>query len=134
MKWDDLLTVPFKWGGRDSRGMDCFGIVAECCRRAGTPINDPFRELDASMPYEDAERVRREGINMEEADGPAVGRIVYAELGGKSHVGYIVERGKALHAITGELPRVTPLRVFKNPLFFEVTGCESTAGDSPVDS
>ena len=121
MKWDDLLAVPFKWGGRDKSGMDCFGIVAECCRRAGTPINDPFRELDASMPYEEAERVRRQSINMEEAESPAVGRIVYAELEGKSHVGYIVERGKVLHATTGRLPRVTPLQAFKNPIFFEVT-------------
>lgn len=133
MKYDDLLTVPFRWGGRDKSGMDCFGIVVECCRRAGTPIKDPFRELDASVSYEEAERVRREAINMEETDGPAVGRIIYAEMGGKSHVGYIVERGKVLHAIEDGLPRVTPLRAFRNPIYFEVTSRESAAGALPAD-
>ena len=120
MKWDDLLSVPFKWGGRDKAGMDCYGLVAECCRRAGTPIADPFRELDASIPAEEAMRIRSEAINVEEAAGPAAGRIVYAEMRGRSHVGYLVERDKALHAMEDGLPRVTPLRAFKSPAYFEV--------------
>ena len=124
MKWEDLLTVPFKWGGRGMDGMDCYGLVAECCARAGTPIADPFRELDASLPYEEAERIRKQAINMEEAAGPAVGRIVYAEMEGRSHVGYMVARDKVLHAIRGKTPRVTPLQAFRKPIYFEVTPME----------
>ena len=120
MKWDDLLNVPFKWGGRDKSGMDCFGIVVECCRRAGTPIKDPFMSLKESVPYEEAERIRKQAINIEEVRSPVVGGIVYGEWRGRSHVGYIVSRGRVLHAIENEKPRVSPLAVFKNPLFYEV--------------
>ena len=124
MKWDDLLDVPFKWGGRDMNGMDCYGIVAECCRRAGTPVRDPFRELTGSIPMEEAMRIRRESTNLAEVAGPAAGRVVYAELGGRSHVGYIVERGRVLHAIEGGKPRVTALLCFRNPIFYEVLPLE----------
>ena len=119
MKWDDLLTVPFKWGGRDKGGMDCYGIVAECCRRAGTPIADPFAELSAPIPMEEAMRIRTRAINCREAQGPAEGRVVYAEMQGRSHVGYMVARDKVLHAVEGGFPRVTPLRAFRNPRFYE---------------
>ena len=124
MKWDDLLNVPFRMGGRGMDGMDCYGIVAECCRRAGSPIADPFRGLDESIPMEEAMRIRRQEINVAEARGPAVGRIVYAELEGRSHVGYIVERGKVLHAVRGGKPRVTPIGVFRKPLYYDVLPLE----------
>ena len=124
MKYDDLLNVPFRWGGRDKSGMDCYGIVAECCKRAGTPISDPFRGLSASIPLEEAMRVRKQAINVIEADGPARGRIVFAELAGRSHVGYMVERDRVLHAIEGGKPRVTALLCFANPVFYEVLPLE----------
>ena len=124
MKWDDLLDVPFRWGGRGMDGMDCYGIVAECCRRAGAPLADPFRELDASIPSEEAMRIRSQSVNVREADGPARGRIVFAELAGRSHVGYMVERDRVLHAIEGGKPRVTALLCFKNPVFYEVLPLE----------
>lgn len=120
MKWDDLLSVPFKWGGRGMDGMDCYGIAVECCRRAGTPLADPFRGVSASMPMEEAMRIRMGAINAREAAGPAEGRVVYAEMRGSSHVGYMVARDKVLHAITGGYPRVTPLCCFKNPTFYDV--------------
>ena len=123
MKYDDLLNVPFRWGGRDKSGMDCYGIVVECCKRAGTPISDPFRGLSASIPLEEAMRVRKQAINVIEADGPACGRIVAGEWKGESHVGYLVARDKVLHATQGGA-RVTPLIFFKSPLFYEVTPME----------
>ena len=121
MKYNDLIGVPFKRGGRSKAGMDCFGIVAECCRRAGKPINDPFAELDASIPLEEALAIRRRAINAVEADAPAVGRIAVTEHGGMSHVGYIVARGRVLHAVEGGGARVSPLACFRSPRFFEVT-------------
>ena len=126
MKYDDLLNVPFKRGGRDKAGMDCFGIVVECCRRAGTPIKDPFAALDSSIPLEEAMRIRKEAINAFEVESPAVGRIALTEHGGRSHVGYIVARGRVLHAVEGGRARVSPLACFRNPRFFEVTSVHGT--------
>ena len=42
MKYDDLLNVPFKRFGRDKSGFDCYGVVMECCKRAGTPLKDLY--------------------------------------------------------------------------------------------
>ena len=124
MKYDDLLSVPFKWGGRDMSGMDCYGIVVECCRRAGTPIKDPFMAITESVPPEEAMRIRKQSINLEEIEAPQVGGIVFGEWGGRSHVGYIVERGKVLHAIEGEKARVSPVGIFRKPVYFAVTPIE----------
>ena len=120
MKWDDLLNVPFKWGGRDKSGMDCWGLVVECCRRAGTPIADPFRELSASIPEEEAMRVRSEKINAREVAEPAEGRIVYCEREGASHAGYLVAKNRVLHEVTGKRAVLTPLAAFRDARFFEV--------------
>lgn len=121
MKYDDLLGVPFKWGGRDRRGMDCWGLVAECCRRAGTPIADPFGELSGPISEGEAMRVRMQEINAREVGGPAPGRILYCCQGKSSHVAYILEGGKAIHSVIGKGARVSPLRAFPRPRFFEVT-------------
>jgi hypothetical protein len=40
LKVEDLIGIPYKPHGRDSTGMDCYGLVLECCRRAGHPLND----------------------------------------------------------------------------------------------
>lgn len=121
MKYEDLLAVPFKWGGRDKSGMDCWGVVVECCRRAGTPIADPFISLSGSISEDEAMRVRLKKINAREAGSPAVGRILYCTAGKLSHVGYIAERGKLVHAVEGKGVRVSPLACFPNARFFEVT-------------
>ncbi|MCF0222950.1 MAG: C40 family peptidase, partial [Fibrobacter sp.] len=46
MKYDDLLNVPYKHGGRDLAGFDCYGLVIECSRRNGKPLRDFFKDLE----------------------------------------------------------------------------------------
>ena len=123
MKYDDLIGVPFKWGGRDKSGMDCWGIVSECCRRAGTPVADPFKPLDSSVDEAEALRAIATELNVRETAWPKAGGIVFClSCGGtKSHVGYIVGRGRALHAVEGGGARVSPLCCFKGARFYEVT-------------
>ena len=38
--YNDLLGAKYKPHGRGDGGYDCYGLVLECCRRAGTPIKD----------------------------------------------------------------------------------------------
>jgi cell wall-associated NlpC family hydrolase len=35
IQYDDLIGVPFVYGGRDKQGLDCFGLVMEMLRRDG---------------------------------------------------------------------------------------------------
>lgn len=39
---DDLLTRPYRFGGRGADGIDCLGIVLEVYRRAGLELPDPL--------------------------------------------------------------------------------------------
>ena len=40
---------------------------------------------------------------------------------GNAHVGYIVERGKVLHATIDKGVKISPLAIFLNPIYYEVT-------------
>ena len=38
--YEDLIGVPFVDGGRDTNGMDCWGLVRECFKRQGIVVKD----------------------------------------------------------------------------------------------
>ena len=43
--YEDLLTAKYKPHGRGEDGYyDCYGLVLECCRRAGKKLIDPFKK------------------------------------------------------------------------------------------
>ena len=44
--YNDLLGAKYKPHGRGDGGYDCYGLVLECCRRAGTPLKDPFQKYE----------------------------------------------------------------------------------------
>ena len=64
MKYDDLLNIPFKKFGRDKNGFDCYGVVMECCKRAGTPLRDLYGTLSVATNKinQIAKRVNQTGV------------------------------------------------------------------------
>ncbi len=124
MKYDDLLNAPFKRKGRDKNGFDCYGAVLECCRRAGTPLKDVFAEIE-SIPAERINDYIKNGLNVRRIDAPKVGALVQSTYKGNAHVGYIVERGKVLHATIDKGVKISPFAVFLNPICYEVINDEN---------
>lgn len=120
MRYDDLLNVPFKIKGRDKNGFDCYGLALECCRRAGTPLIDVFAEIE-SIPSECVNDYISKGLNVRKISAPKVGSLVQSIYKGNAHVGYIVERGKVLHATIDKGVKISPLAIFLNPIYYEVT-------------
>ena len=102
IKYDDLLTAEYKPHGRGDGGYDCYGLVLECCRRAGTPLKDPFRK------YESME----------------AGAVAECASGRNLHVGYMVAPDKVLH-ITRRGARVTHIKAVNAVRFYEVVENES---------
>lgn len=125
MKYDDLLNIPFKKFGRDKNGFDCYGVVMECCKRAGTPLKDLYGDI-VDLPADKVNDYISGGLNVKQIKEAKIGAIVYSMYHGNTHVGYIVERGKVLHATIDKGVKITPLIAMHPIAFFEVTNESNT--------
>lgn len=114
--YDDLLAVPYLEGGRDAHGMDCYGLVIECCKRAGTPIKDL-----SNIGHVEAGELPRyvHSINARHTAIARSGNVVQCEYDCELHIGYMLDRMRVLH-MTYEGVRVTPLLALRNAKMYEV--------------
>lgn len=119
MKYDDLLNVPFRKLGRDKSGFDCYGVVVECCKRAGTPLRDLYNDI-ADLPVESVRDYIDGGLNVREVPEAKIGGLVCSAYKGNVHVGYIVGRGLVLHATIDKGVKISPLEALHPIAFYEV--------------
>lgn len=119
MKYDDLLNVPFKKFGRDKNGFDCYGVVMECCKRAGTPLKDLYGDI-VDLPADRVNDYISGGLNVKEIPAPKVGGLVYSIYKSNVHVGYIVSRGLVLHATIDKGVKLSPLAALHPIAYYEV--------------
>ena len=119
MKYDDLLNVPFKKFGRDKNGFDCYGVVMECCKRAGTPLKDLYGDI-VDLPADGVNDYISGGLNVNEIPAPKVGGLVYSIYKSNVHVGYIVSRGLVLHATIDKGVKLSPLAALHPIAYYEV--------------
>lgn len=118
MRYDDLIGIPYKEHGRSkSEGFDCYGLCVEMCRRAGTPLADPYSI--SSLESADVGDLIG-GVNLARTDGPVVGGIVECEYGGFLHAGYVVSRTLMIHATTDKGVRVSPIAAMRAKAFYRV--------------
>lgn len=117
MKWDDLLNVPYKAGGRTKDGLDCYGLVIEMCRRSGKELRDlRFPAQKESELMADAARLNVVQIKEGEAGS---GDILQSTWNGELHIAFMLDRRKAIHATTSGV-RVTPVVAFRKRKYFRV--------------
>ena len=125
MKYDDLLNIPVKKFGRDKNGFDCYGVVIECCKRAGTPLKDLYGDI-VDLPADKVNDYISGGLNVKEIPAPKVGGLVYSIYKNNVHVGYIVERDKVLHATIDKGVKISPLAALKPIAYYEVINESNT--------
>ena len=121
--YEDLLTAQYKPHGRGDGGYDCYGLVLECCRRAGTPLKDPFIEYEhlpvgAELPY------INDYNNIREIKAPKADTIAECRVGANLHAAYMLTPALALH-INEHGCRVTHIRALNAIRFYEVLDNES---------
>lgn len=117
MKYEDLLTVPFKLNGRDKDGMDCYGLVLEMCRRSGTPLIDINAVHVASDTLaETAGKLNVKQITEAEAVG---GDIVQCTYQNEIHIGYLLDSRTCIH-MTDSGVRISPTLALRNRKYFKV--------------
>ena len=116
MTYEDLLVVPWVDKGRTLEGLDCYGIVLELCKRAGTPLKNICDE----GVIEEKELSRYvESLNVEERDHPEKGFLIQCVYEGRLHMGYLVDKKMVVH-MTVNGARVTPVIAFRGVKYFEV--------------
>lgn len=117
MKYDDLFCVKYKSGGRDINGMDCYGLVLECCKRTGHSLADVVYESD----HVSKERLSdyTAGMNVNEISSPKKYCVVQCEYAGDLHIGFMVDNKTVLH-MTYSGVRLSSLITLKNVKYFEV--------------
>lgn len=98
--FDDLIGVPFEYGGRDPlRSLDCYGLVMEVYRRRGIELPEYQSTSDRSLIH----RMIVEGREMFiEIPRPAPFCVVtfFIRPPYTSHLGVVMEDGtRFLHAI-----------------------------------
>lgn len=121
--YNDLLGAKYKPHGRGDGGFDCYGLVLECCKRAGTPIKDPFQKYE-HMPVGSEMLYINDYNNIKEINAPKTGAIAECKTGENLHVAYMVTPQLALH-ITQKGCRVTHIRALNPIRYYEVIKNES---------
>ena len=96
----DLIGTPYKEHGRDSSGMDCYGLVIEVLRRTGITVPDVFYPDTGNETNRKILKVLEEGIPNVQIDKPETGAVVEILVHGQpSHVGVCIGNGEFIHAI-----------------------------------
>ena len=122
--YEDLLTAKYKPHGRGENGYyDCYGLVLECCRRAGKKLIDPFKEyihlpVGAELPY------INDYNNIREISAPIADAVAECKSGANLHAAYMLTPALALH-INEHGCRVTHIRALNAIRFYEVLDNES---------
>ena len=121
--YNDLLSAKYKPHGRGDGGYDCYGLVLECCKRAGTPIKDPFQKYE-HLPVGAELLYINDYNNIKEINAPKPGAIAECKTGDNLHVAYLVTPQLALH-ITQKGCRVTHICALNPIRYYEVIKNES---------
>lgn len=96
---EDLLGVPYRLGARlPGPATDCFGLVVECCRRAGRPIPDPFVSADEPTDVKRWIAERLGGWRRCEAAVPG-GVVEFRSGEVVGHIGYLLNEVEFLHSL-----------------------------------
>ncbi len=96
---EEMLGVPYRWGGRSPSGFDCSGLVQYTYEQAGFSVPRTSR----------AQHKAARAVPLGEARPGDL--LFFAESGRVSHVGIYVGQGQFIHApATGQNVKVSSIR------------------------
>lgn len=116
--YEDLLVCEYKDFGRDPKtGLDCYGLIIECCKRAETPLKDMYYETTKCK--EDFVEIQKLKMNIAPIKKARKGCLVQCYYNKNLHTGYMINDIQMLH-MTFEGVRITPVFAIPTAKFYEV--------------
>ncbi|WP_427113002.1 C40 family peptidase [Megasphaera sueciensis] len=98
-KYDDLVGLPFRNGGRDGHGYDCWGLAVELFRRQGIVLKDYVCSSEATQDVAcymaDG---RQEWKKLDHSISGCLVVIRLLDTGWANHCGIYIGNGKFIHA------------------------------------
>jgi cell wall-associated NlpC family hydrolase len=102
VQFDDLLGTPFKVGGRDRNGFDCYGYILFLEKRLGKEMPDLNKEYTERTYHKEIEENANRFIKLcelQKVENPEPENILlfYDEKGRACHVGLYLKNGDFTH-------------------------------------
>lgn len=95
---NDLIGVPFKIHGRDTDGLDCYGLLIEIAKRLGVKFPDAFYNSINIDGKDSVYNFLQEKLPIEKIDKLEQYAVLLMFRGGKfTHVGVYLGEGKLIH-------------------------------------
>lgn len=117
----DLIGIPYREHGRDSRGYDCYGLAIEVERRLGKTLLDAVYDNTHDERFKD---MNCPTLNIKPTDKIELGTLIEMTLKGELHIGVCLDRDRFIHATVNQGVRISSLRAFSKVNFYEVTKWE----------
>lgn len=101
--YEDLVGIPFKDGGRDENGYDCWGLARELFKRQGINLRDYTCSSENTIVV--AQLMKGDEPLWEKLQKPRSGCLIAIRMlhdGWANHCGIYIENGKFIHAYSEE--------------------------------
>lgn len=99
MNFENLIGIPFLDGGRDEKGLDCWGLAKLIYKKLG--IDLPDYHISAMSPIKIGTQMKKEESDYKKIDEPEMYCLVVIQLADDSwanHVGIYIGKGRFIHA------------------------------------
>lgn len=123
MAYSDIVGTPFKYGGRTTAGIDCYGVVLEFYKRKGIELTDPekHREIALSGNKADDSVLADYTVTWQEITNGSYqeGDVLVVESGmckAGVHCGVYLQGDRFLHATEKYGVIISPLRHYKEKI------------------
>jgi cell wall-associated NlpC family hydrolase len=114
--FSDMIGVPYKDGGRDLSGFDCYGATIEAAKRRGKTLRDVrYKNHAPELADENAPT-----LNVEKIDAPEEDALIEMIFNGELHIGFCIDEKTFLHATKNQGVRISRIGVIPVKNFYRI--------------
>lgn len=114
--FSDMIGVPYKEGGRDLTGFDCYGLTIFAARRRGKKLRDINERSHAPELVQEYAPT----MNVEKISGPEKDAVIEMRYGNELHIGFCLDDKTFLHTTKTQGVRISRIGVIPVINFYRI--------------